>query len=290
MDPDDRTAEPALEDLDLPERPEEESPAVADARGEATASPSAGPVTPTPLAPLTIATPGARPVERLTDGRPTWALLAVLGVLSVLLGTVVVHADIGAVADTGWQENALWAAGAAVVLLGVALAAVAWTVGTPRSGSRLTRATVLAAVFGVVAAIVVVGLADDRGGENARGSDRSSAPVISAEAAEPVEPVLGVDDALNPAYLAPSSLPIDARQTVTLELTRVGEELLADAMGCRPDDLRNNGVIGSAIGGTWAQPLLVVSPPFDLEGESVERCRRVVIRLPIVAGVVRPGF
>lgn len=289
MDPDDRTAEPALEDLDVPESTAEESPAGAVAEGTAAVGPSVGGVTPPPGTLRSTATFGAEPIERPTDGRPGWALLAVLGILTVLLATVVIHADIDAIADAGWQENALWAAGAAVVLLGIALAATAWTVSTPQSGSWLTRVAVLAAVFGVVGAIVVVGLADDRGGETARAQ---GAPVslAAAEAAQPEEPVLGVADALDPAYLAPSSLPIDVRQVVTLELTRVGQELLANAMGCRPSDLRNNGVIGSAIGGTWAQPLLVVSPPFDVEGESVERCRRIIIRLPIVAGVIRPGY
>ena len=54
------------------------------------------------------------------------------------------------------------------------------------------------------------------------------------------------------------ALPVTERTLVTLELTPPGNQLLAGAMGCRPQDLRNNEVLGTAIGGTWAQPLVVV--------------------------------
>ena len=58
----------------------------------------------------------------------------------------------------------------------------------------------------------------------------------------------------------------------------------------RPQDLRNNAVLGTAIGGTWAQPPVVVGPPVKEDGDLVARCHRATVRLPLEAGVAVPRF
>lgn len=241
-------------------------------------------VTPGPGAPR-----GAEPPTRWSGSG--WALLAILAILAAVLVAVVVQVDIDAIADTGWRENALWAVGAAVALLGLGLAALAWTVGTDDTDSALARGAVLAAVLGVVGAVVVVGLADEQGGELASAPPAPESGVVSAADGSTVVPdaPLGFGEALDAENLTSVALPVEARTLVTLELTPAGRELLAGAMSCRAVNLRVNGVIGTAIGGTWAQPLVVVSPPFNEDGDLVTPCRRALVRLPVGAGVARPG-
>jgi len=247
--------------------------------------------------PTTSDPAGARSAEiahasTVTAGaeRAGWALLAIVALVTVLLGVVVVQADIENIADPGWRDNALWAAGAALVLLGVALGAVAWTVATEHAGSTLPRVAVLAAVIGGIGAVLVVGLADEQGGEVARSSVASApapAPAPARAVREP-EPPLGLNDALNFENLTAVALPVTERTLVTLDLTPAGNQLIAGAMGCRPQDLRDNEVLGTAVGGTWVQPLVVVGPPVMEDGNVVARCGRATVRLPLVAGIALP--
>jgi len=102
------------------------------------------------------------------------------------------------------------------------------------------------------------------------------------------EPPLGLNDALNVENLTQVALPVIERTFVTLDLTPAGNQLVAGAMGCRPQDLRNNEVLGTAVGGTWVQPLVVVGPPVKADGSLVARCRRATVRLPLVAGTALP--
>lgn len=246
-----------------------------------------------PLTMADLATSRARRPAADGDPRVGWALLAVLVVALAVLGTVVIRADIDTMADPGWRDNALWAAATAVVLLGAALAVVAWTAGTDRAGGTLARASVFAAVVAATGASVVVAVADDQAGEIAR-----SAPVTTTSGAGPVgnedgsiadEP-LAIEDAFDPEVMAPVALPVGARTRVVLDLTVAGRRLAASAMRCRLRDVSENEVEGIAIGGTWAQPLVVVEPPVDEDGEPVSRCQQVLLRLPIQAGIARPTF
>lgn len=59
-------------------------------------------------------------------------------------------------------------------------------------------------------------------------------------------------------------------------------------MACRPADF-SGAVLGTAIGGTWAQPLILLARPILRNGNTAERCTRTIIRLPIEAGVARPA-
>lgn len=277
MDPDDSSAHPALEDLDLP------------ARSAGTGAPAEAAAVPTPVALLTAADLRNAPAASPTAGRPGWALLAIVALVAAMLGVVVVHADISRIADPGWRDNALWATGAALVLLGAALGTVAWTIATEDAGSTLPRVAVLAAVIGGVGAVLVVGLADEQGGEVAR-SSATAVPAVTSDTVAPPEPEppLGLNDALNAENLTSASLVVAERTLVTLDLTPAGNQFLAGAMGCRPQDLRNNEVLGTAIGGTWVQPLVVVGSPVKEDGSLVARCRRTTVRLPLAAGTALP--
>lgn len=238
------------------------------------------------------AAPTPAPVERgPAPERAGWPLLAILALVGSLLVVVVVQVDIEAVADPGWRDNALWAAGAALILLGLGLAAVAWTVATEAAGSTLPRVAVLAAVIGAVGAVVVLGLAEEQGGEIATSSVAPQTAIATAEGLESEpEPPLGLNDALAIENLTSVALPVTERTLVTLDLTPPGNQFLAGAMGCRAQDLRDNEVLGTAVGGTWVQPLVVVGPPVREDGDLVTRCRRTTVRLPIGAGVALPRF
>jgi hypothetical protein len=249
----------------------------------------AEPATPAPVLTWSDVRPPRRPgVDRGT----VWAQLAIIVLLAVLLAGAVGRVELDRIADDGWQDNALWAVGTAVVLLGLALAAVATTLASTSARGVMARVTILAATIGVVAAVIVVGLADVNGGEVAASSVPATAIVrgggnnrLPADAT-PVTPA----DALSPENLAPSSLPIPERTTVTISLTVVGRQLMARAMGCQPNDFVGRSLVGAAIGGTWAEPLLVPNAPFDADGNSVDRCHTAVVRLPIDAGTIRPGI
>jgi hypothetical protein len=243
------------------------------------------PTGPTPVIPVLTRDDLSPAGAERPDRNATWAYLGALLLTGSLLVIAVVHADLTSIADGGWQANGFWAAGAALVLLVLALGAVVLGAGTDRQ--RAARVLVLASTIGVGAAVITVGLADDRGGHFA-----TSGPVVvsAGSAAEDVdEEPLALEDALDPEQLAGSALPITARTAVSIELTTEGRELMAAVMGCRPLDFRNKGLIGTAIGGTWTQPLLQVSPPFNDNGNSVDRCAPVIMRLPLEAGSVRPA-
>jgi len=234
------------------------------------------------------------PEEAVTEpgrgGAWAWVLLAALLLAGGLLLTATAQADPSTIFDDGWRGNARWAVGIAVVLLGLALIAVVWTVGQDRGPGRAPVA-VLVAVLASVAATVVVGVADEEGGDVAP----VQAPTVgvsgseSAVASDEADPPLSIDQATDEEQLTASALPITTRTLVTIELNLRGRQLFAAAMTCRPEDFRRNGLVGTAIGGTWTQPLLLVSAPFDDEGNDVPRCDRALIRLPVGAGIVRPG-
>jgi hypothetical protein len=229
-----------------------------------------------------------------------WALLVVVGLLALLLGAVVVHADIAGMQDPGWQDNALWAAGAGLALLGLALAAVSWTVATD-GDQGFTRVAVLAAVIGVIAATVFVGVADVQAGEQPNTIVATApAPVATGAAEAPSSPgpdassgLIGEEpiipaEAQDLENLTSLAQVIESRTFVTLELTLTGRRLLARAMRCLPGDFSGTNVVGVAIGGTWVQPLVAVEPP--RRGETpIQRCHQAVVRLPVQAGLARPA-
>ena len=229
------------------------------------------------------------------DGRANWPLLAILAVLTGLLVAVFVNADISRIADESWRENALWAATVAAVLLGVALAAVAWSMTSASSDSLFPRASTVAAIVAVMGAVVVIGVANEQGGHLATSDTAiqvidggSSSGGEDGEDADGDEEVIRPRDALVPQNLANAAIPIEIRTVVTVDLTSAGRALLARAMDCRASDFRTTLVVANAIGGTWAQPLLIVGAPTDEEGEPVVRCKRTIVQLPIQAGTIRP--
>ena len=243
--------------------------------------------------------------DDLTTRRPTidrgsmWAQLVIVIVLALLLAGAVGRVEIDRIADEGWKDNALWAVGTAVVLLGFALAALTTTLTSTTTTGAMARVTILAATVAVVAAVVVVGLADVNGGEVARSA---VPPTVTSDDAggrggnggdggeATVDEPLAPANALEPDYLAPVALPIPERTTVTISLTGQGRRIMARAMSCRPGDFVGRSLVGAAIGGTWAQPLLVPQSPFDAEGVSVDRCQPAVVRLPMTGGTIRPGI
>lgn len=218
------------------------------------------------------------------EPRAVWTYLVAVLAAGTLLAVAVVHADLSSVADDGWRSIARWASAAALVLLVLGLGAIVLAAGTDRRSAARTLS--LASVIAVGAAVLVIGLADANGGQLA-----TSSPIaVASPAEEPGRDVpLVPEDALDDAELAGSALPIEARTAVAIELTPAGRELFAAAMGCRPMDFVNNGLVGTAIGGTWTQPLLLVGSPFNESGREVARCARVVLRLPLEAGIVRPA-
>jgi hypothetical protein len=237
--------------------------------------------------------------DLLTPRRPTidrgmmWAQLVVVVLLALLLAAAVGRVEIDRIADQGWKDNALWAVGTAVVLLGFAIAAVTTTLTSTTTTGAMARVTILAATIGVIAAVVVVGLADVNGGEIARSSVPPTVTSTSTDGGDgeaAVDEPLAPANALEPEYLATVALPIPERTTVTISLTGQGRRLMARAMGCRPGDFVGRSLVGAAIGGTWAQPLLVPQSPFDADGVSVERCQPAVVRLPMTGGTIRPGI
>jgi hypothetical protein len=211
--------------------------------------------------------------------------VAVLAILAAVLTTVVVHADIPAIADDGWRGHALQAAGAGAALLGLALATVVWSATSSRSSGVVARITVILAAVVMTGSVALVGAADEYGGER-----RAPAPRLLAPREVPPDDPIELNEALDEANLAPAAIAIKDRTSVTIELNRTGRQLFAAAMGCRPSDFLTNRVVGAAVGGTWAEPLLQVASPFNEDGDPVARCQRVLIRLPTVAGTVRPGL
>jgi hypothetical protein len=235
----------------------------------------------------------ATPVDRRVGG----SLLVVVLALGVLLGIVYVHADLQTIADDGWRGNANWAAAVGLVLLGVALAVITWTFASASADSTLARSAVLASVIGVVGAVLVIGLADENGGQLATSSiepvvtsgDDAQAPVATGDGVVPERP-LGLNEALQVENLTSVAFPVEERTFVSLELTNAGRDMLARAMGCRPADLAQNTVFGTIVGGTWIQPLVVVGPPVREDDSLVARCHRVATRLPTAAGFAVPRF
>jgi hypothetical protein len=232
------------------------------------------------------------------DRRVGGALLLVVLALGVLLAVVYVHADLPTIADDGWRGNANWAAAVGLVLLGVALAVITWTYASASADSTLARSAVLASVIGVVGAVLVIGLADENGGQLATSSidpvvtsGDGAAPTVATEDGVVVpEPPLGLNEALQVENLTSVAFPVEERTFVSLELTNAGRDMLARAMGCRPADLAQNTVLGTIVGGTWIQPLVVVGPPVREDDSLVARCHRVATRLPTAAGFAVPRF
>jgi hypothetical protein len=250
-----------------------------------------------PTRPLTVADLVGEGTIRPRNDRPAWsgwASLAVLGIAAAVLVAVVLHADIGDIADDGWRNAALWAAGIATGLLGVAVAAISWTLPTGPTSALYPRVLSSVAVLVAFAAVVVVGLADEQGGESPQVAAvvRSSgnAPVAADGTTAPAEaePPVSFDNAFAPEALTSSAIPIIVRTLVILDLTRGGRELIAGEMGCPTSDLVGTTVGGTAIGGTWAEPLVVLSPPNRANGDPILRCRAVMVRLPVDAGLARP--
>jgi hypothetical protein len=231
------------------------------------------------------------------DGRLSATLLVVVLAVGALLVAAFLHADVQTIADDGWQGNALWAAGVAVVLLGLALGVLAWTIASASADSTLARTAVVAAVLGVVGAVLVLGLADEQGGQLAS-SDTPVAPQVSTGSGVPTadgsivtpEPPIALNEALEIENLTSVAFPVTERVLVSLELTNVGRDMLARAMGCRPSDLGPNTVLGTVVGGTWVQPLVIVGPPVREDDTLVARCHRVATRLPTAAGFAVPRF
>ena len=239
--------------------------------------------------PLALRTPEPPPGPR-TSG---WVLLGVVAVAAAVLITVLAVVDLGAVEDDSWRTAGLWTAGVALALLGVALAAVAWRLAPSERGWGWVRIVVVLAVVGVVAGGVVVGLAREQGGA---ATEPVAADPVGAEAADPAgegtaplpDESVGLDDALDIEGIVGSSLPVDVRTSVALDLTRQGRELAAEAGGCAPRDYRG-AVLGVAIGGSWAQPLVLLGPPLDADGDPIQRCRNAILRLPLEAGLALPS-
>lgn len=220
-------------------------------------------------------------------------LLVIVALLGVLLAVEWVHADTATIADEGWRNNAQWAAAVGVALLGIALGVMAWTLAVGSKDPVWARVAVVVAAVGVVGAVVVMGVADEQGGQLARSS---TPPVVTADGdggGEDGEPApdepLTLREARDPENVAPAAIPIAVRQFVLFDLTDQGRRYVAGAMGCRPADLADREIGGYAIGGTWAQPLVVVNPPASENGPVNLRCRRTILRLPIEAGIIGSG-
>jgi hypothetical protein len=263
---------------------EDEAPAAGHEDGTETTPEPMVPVAPVAAAPTTTASRG--PV-----GWVSLVLLAIVVLLGVLLAVEWVHADAATIADEGWRNNAQWAAAVGVVLLGIALAVMAWTLAVGSKEPVMARVAVVIAAVGVVGAVVVMGVADEQGGQLAHSS---TPPVVTSTAVgeegepAPDEP-LTLEEALDPENLTTAAIPIEARTFVLFDLTEEGRRFVAGAMGCRPADLANRTLNGYAIGGTWAQPLVVVNPPASASGRVIARCERTILRLPQEAGVVGSG-
>jgi hypothetical protein len=244
-----------------------------------------------PAAPVAAPTAPPAPAARGPVGWVSVVLLVIVVLLGVLLAVEWVHADAATIADEGWRNNAQWAAGVGVVLLGIALAVMAWTLALGSKEPVMARVAVVIAAVGVVGAVVVMGVADEQGGQLAHSS---TPPVVTSTAAgeegePPPDEPLTLEEAIDPQNLTGSAIPIDVRTFVLLDLTQEGRRFVASAMSCRPADLSGREVSGYAIGGTWAQPLVVVNPPTTEDGDVIARCRRTILRLPQEAGIVGSG-
>ena len=237
-----------------------------------------------PTAPLTVADLVGEGTIRPRNDRPAWsgwASLAVLGIAAAVLVAVVLHADIGDIADDGWRNAALWAAGIATGLLGVAVAAISWTLPTGPTSALYPRVLSSVAVLVAFAAVVVVGLADEQGGES---------PQVAAVGA-----VIGrrprgcrrhhrAGRGRATGQLRRRLRPGDAhlvghphhRAHAGERSTSPGRgrELIAGEMGCPTRDLVGTTVGGTAIGGTWAEPLVVLSPPIRENGDPIRAAGR----------------
>jgi hypothetical protein len=216
-----------------------------------------------------------------------WYLLGILVVLALLLAGGFRHVDLDSIADEGWRNNALWASGLALVLLGLALGVLGWTVSSASSELILARLSVVAATLGVVIALVVLALADEEGGQLARSSvvPAAAAATVGGTTPEAVDQPLTIQEARDPENVAGAALPVDIRTIVAVDLTVAGRRYVASEMGCRPGDLNGVPINAIAIGGTWAQPLLLVRTPVTEDGRVVARCRQTLLRLPLEAGV-----
>jgi hypothetical protein len=229
--------------------------------------------------------PGRRPAAS------GWALLAVLGIAAAVLAAGIIHADIGTIADQDWQDWALWASAIAMALVGGAVASLAWTLPTGATTALYPRVVTMLAVVAAFAAVIVVGVADEKGDEAAQDAVTSSAatePGLEDPATDQATGPIGIDHAFDPATLTESAIPIAVRTFVSVDLNVTGRELIAAEMGCRPRDLVGTTLAGSAIGGTWVEPLVALNPPVREDGTTVARCTRVTVRLPVQAGSARP--
>ncbi|HYF46751.1 MAG TPA: hypothetical protein VD926_11115 [Acidimicrobiales bacterium] len=243
----------------------------------------------------TVADPLApRPaVDRLDRhdrrGWADWGPLAGLAVSAAVLLAVVVQADVGAIADEGWRDDATWMTAIGMGLIGLALAAVSLATGPDRTSGVLPRVATLVAVLGAFGAVVVVGLADQRGGEQPEAAPVADAGPTAAGAPDDAQggAPIGLDSAFDPATLTEAAAPILARTPVSVDLNAVGRQLIAREMGCRPRDLVGTSVAGAAIGGTWAEPLVVLNVPVRADGALISACSRVMVRLPVQAGIAR---
>lgn len=227
--------------------------------------------------------------------RGGWVLLAVMGLLTVVLVTALAVVDVQAIADDDWRTAALWAAAGALVALAVGLVATVWRLTPPGRSGRAARILVTIAIVAVVGGVGVIGLAQEQGGEaedpepvavaedSAATTDEVAVAGFNPDLLEPV----GMGDALDIDTIVRSSLPVDVRTTVALELTLPGRQLVAEAAGCRPRDF-TGATLGVAIGGTWAQPLVLVGRPLNSNQEPIERCHNAIVLLPIEAGLALP--
>lgn len=230
-------------------------------------------------------------------GRSGWWLLAGLAVLAATFVTLLLSVDIQDIVDDSWRQAALLATGVGLVFLGAAFVAVLLRLAPEDPAWSLARSAMIAAVVTGVGAIIAVGLAREQGGTEPPAAERTTivtgqgggAPGDGSaeDQAAPDEPV-PPSAALDPDQLTRAALPVDVRTSVTLELNRIGRRLAANAGGCRPDDYHGV-VLGIAIGGTWAQPLLLVAPPINARGNTVRNCDTAILRLPLSAGVAVPG-
>ncbi len=220
-----------------------------------------------------------------------WGSLAALAVSAGVLLAVVMQADIGAIAEEGWRDDATLAAAVGMGFIGLALAAVSWSLPAARAVGVFARAATLVAVLAAFGAVIVVSLADQRGGEASEAAAADPAPAaVGAEAteADAGEPPIGLENAFRPRTLTEAAAPILARQLVSVDLNATGRQLIAPEMGCRARDLVGTTVAGAAIGGTWAEPLVVLNVPVRPDGSLIDTCGRVMVRLPVQAGIARP--
>jgi hypothetical protein len=221
-------------------------------------------------------------------------MLAVLAVAAAVLVAVAFQADIADIADEGWKDNALYALAGALGVLGLAVAAIAWTLPMGPVRAVAPRVLTLVAVLAAFAGAVVIGLADQQGGTVATPTGAVAAGAAAspdAVATDPQgEPPIGIGNAFEPATVTETAIPIVERTIVTLQLNPTGRQLVAAEMRCRPIDLFGTAVTGTAIGGTWAEPLVVLNQPVRVDGSTIARCRRVIVRLPVQAGIASPSF